>query len=190
MLLRWLVPSLTLSMMFAVGSTMSLQAAETEVGTAEVAGYGGLVAGIGTHGVLGGGLAYAVKPRLLAVGEFSYIPGGGEQVSGPGYVVKTSSRAYDFNGGIHFQFPLREPKAVPYVAAGLGALHGSASYTGSALGQTYSGKASSTDFYFNFGGGLRYYVSERWGLRPELKIFAGDETYVRLAIGIFYQFGK
>jgi hypothetical protein len=166
------------------------KAADTEVGTAQVAGFGGLVAGIGTHGTVGGGLAYAATERLLAVGEFSYIPGGSEKISGEGFAVKGSAKAYDFNGGIHFQFPLKEPKAVPYVAAGVGALHSSASVRTTVMGTTVSTKASATDFYFNFGGGLRYYISDRWGIRPELKIFAGDETFVRLAIGIFYQFGK
>ena len=137
-----------------------------------------------------GGVAYAGTERLLAVGEFSYIPGGSQKISGVGFAAKASAGAYDFNGGIHFQFPLKEPKAVPYVAAGVGALHSSGSATTTVMGTTASTKASATDFYFNFGGGLRYYVSDRWGIRPELKIFAGDETFVRLAIGIFYQFGK
>jgi len=179
-----------LSVFLFPGETPVANAADTEVGTAQVAGFGGLVAGIGTHGTVGGGVAYAGTERLLAVGEFSYIPGGSQKISGVGFAAKASARAYDFNGGIHFQFPLKEPKAVPYVAAGVGALHGSASPTASVMGTTVSTKASATDFYFNFGGGLRYYVSDRWGIRPELKIFAGDETFVRLAIGIFYQFGK
>jgi len=187
--MRW---SLWLAVISLVlyGDVVSLKAAEIEAGTAQVAGFGGLVAGIGTHGTVGGGVAYAARERVLAVGEFSYIPGGSQKVTGAGFTAKASARAYDFNGGIHFQFPLKEPKAVPYVGAGIGALHGSASGSATVMGSTFSSKVSATDFYFNFGGGLRYYISDRWGVRPELKIFAGDETFLRLAIGIFYQFGK
>lgn len=179
---------------FSMGSLLIAvtiaSAADREVGTAEVAGFGGLVAGIGTHGTIGGDVSYAVRERLLAVGEFSYIPGGGGKLAGPGYAAKWSAKAYNFNGGIHWEFKLKEPKAVPYVGGGVGAIHstGSASVTAPGAGVTV--KASATDFYFNFGGGLRYYISDKWGIRPELKVFAGDDTFVRLAIGIFYQFGK
>lgn len=186
---RWLLRLLVVLPVWWAGIA-PLRAAETEAGSAEAVGYGGLVAGIGTHGSLGGAVAYAATKRILAVGEFSYIPGGSQKAAGGGFAAKASARAYDFNGGIHFQFPLKEPKAVPYVGAGVGVLHGSASGTTTVQGRTYSSKVSGTDFYFNLGGGLRYYVSDRWGIRPELKIFAGDQTFVRLAIGIFYQFGK
>jgi hypothetical protein len=127
-----------------------------------VAGYGGLVGGIGTHGTIGGGGGYAATERPLALGESSYIPGGSQKVTDAGFAAKGSARAYDFNGGIHFQFPLKEPKAVRYVGAGVGALHGSPSATATVMGAAVSTKASGTGFYFNFGG-LRYYVFDRLG---------------------------
>ncbi len=173
-----------------LAGVVPLVAADTEPGTPEVSAYGGVVAGIGTHWTGGGGLAYAVTARLLAVGEFSYIPGGGQKFEGLGYATKWSARALDFNGGVHYELPLRDPKVVPYVGAGVGALHQSGSATVTVAGITVSAEASATDLYFNFGGGLRYYVSDRWGMRPELKVFAGGETFMRLAVGIFYQFGK
>jgi len=163
-----------------------LLAQETEPGTAEVTGFAGFVSGIGTHGTIGGDLAYAHTKRLLLVGEFAFIPAGSEAAG----VVKASAKAYDFNGGIHYQFKIKEPKAVPYVAGGLGVLHSTGSVKVSGFGGAFSQSASATDFYLNFGGGLRYYISDHWGIRPELKIYAGDDTFMRLAIGIFYQFGK
>ena len=39
-------------------------------------------------------------------------------------------------------------------------------------------------------GGGRYYASDRWGFKPELTLFVGSNTFVRIGGGIFYQFGK
>jgi hypothetical protein len=33
-------------------------------------------------------------------------------------------------------------------------------------------------------------VNERWGFKPELTFFLGDESFVRVAGGIFFQFGR
>ena len=73
---------------------------------------------------------------------------------------------------------------MPYVAASVGAIRASGRVTAPGLSVSMSG----TEFAFGVGGGLRYYAGERWGIRPEVKIFASDETYVRVAIGVFYQF--
>jgi hypothetical protein len=80
---------------------------------------------------------------------------------------------------------------VPYAGAGLGFLRSSfdTSRTGAGPG-SFIAEGSSTDMYFNTGGGFRYYVNERWGFRPEFMIFAGSNTYVRFAGGVFYQFGE
>ena len=66
----------------------------------------------------------------------------------------------------------------------------SSSYSSSFGGMTVSGKSSSSDLYFNVGGGVRYFVNERWGFRPELMLFAGSNTYVRFGGGIFYYLGS
>jgi opacity protein-like surface antigen len=151
----------------------------------------GIVSGIGTHGSLGGGIGVAVTPRVLGYGEFSYIPLGGGNSSVPalGLQAGGSASAYNFNAGGQYQFP-RSGYMAPYAGFGLGILHASSSYSSSFGGMTVSGESSSSDFYFNVGGGLRYFVNERWGLRPELMIFAGSNTYVRLGGGIFYHFRR
>jgi hypothetical protein len=41
----------------------------------EAGGTVGLVSGIGTHGVVGGSFAVAIKSRFLAIGELSYSVG-------------------------------------------------------------------------------------------------------------------
>ena len=151
----------------------------------------GIVSGIGTHGSFGGGVAVPLRPRVLGYGEFSYIPLGGASSSVPSLGLQSggSARAYNFNFGGQYEFP-KSDDMTPYAGVGLGVLHASSSYSSSFGGMTVTGSGSSSNLYFNVGGGLRYYVNERWGLRPELMIFAGSNTYVRFGGGFFYHFGR
>jgi hypothetical protein len=162
----------------------STSPADVAPGTGEVTGFGGVVAGVGTHGVVGGGIHVTATKSLLIGGEFSYIPlgGGSGEILGTRY--RANAKAYDFNGGAQYSFATSNPKVAPYVSGGLGIIHGS----GSVAGPGFSASAGSNDFMFHFGGGLRYFVKDNWGIRPELKVFAGSDTYVRLAIGLFYRF--
>jgi hypothetical protein len=48
-----------------------------------------------------------------------------------------------------------------------------------------------TDFAVNFGGGLRFYLSERFGMRLEAKGYKPTGTYTdmfgKVEVGFFYQ---
>jgi hypothetical protein len=148
------------------------------------------VSGIGSHGSFGGSLGIPVTDHLILSGDLSYIPLGGASLTVLGSTMSSSAKAFNFNGNLQYQFkPTRA--VVPYAGAGLGFLHSSFDTSSSTVGAgSFSATGSSTDLYFNTGGGLRYYVKERWGFRPEFMIFAGSNTYVRFAGGIFYQFGE
>ena len=148
-----------------------------------------IVSGIGTHGSFGGGMGVALAPRVRGYGEFSYIPLGGNTSTVAGLQAGGSVRAYNFNAGGQYELS-RSGSMAPYAGFGLGMLHTSSSFSSSFGGTTVSGSGSSTDFYFNVGGGLRYFVNARWGWRPEVMVFAGPTTYVRLGGGIFYHFGR
>ena len=156
----------------------------------EITGHLGMVSGIGSHGSFGGSLGVPVTKSLMLAGDLSYIPMGGGSVTVLGSTTSTSSKAFNFNGTLQYQF---KPTGaiVPYAGAGLGFLHSSfdASSNGPGLPPIIAA-GSSTDLYFNVGGGLRYFVNGRWGFRPELMVFAGPNTYVRVAGGIFYRFGE
>jgi opacity protein-like surface antigen len=127
----------------------------------------------------------------MGYGEFSYIPLGGASTSVPAFGLEAggSARAYNFNAGGQYQFS-RSKNMTPYAAFGLGLLHASSSYSRTFNGVTVSGSGSSSDLYFNIGGGARYPVNERWGFKPEFMIFAGSNTYVRFGGGIFYNLGR
>jgi len=161
-------------------------------GQAEVSGNLGAVSGIGSHGSFGGSIGAPIADHLLLSGDLSYIPMGGSDVTIGGATTSSSAKAFNFNGNLQYQFKaFRSSHAtVPYAGAGLGFLHSSFSSSSNIPGSTFNITGGSTDMYFNAGGGLRYYVNERWGFRPEFMVFAGSNTYVRFAGGVFYKFGE
>jgi opacity protein-like surface antigen len=149
-------------------------------GQGEVAGFAGGVFGIGSHAAFGGGASAAVSDRLLVNGEFTYIPAG-ESINVAGSSFTIGGRGMDFNGGIHYLFA-EGSSAQPFASAGVGVIRGSAEAAGFSV--------SDSAFGFHVGGGLRYWLGERWGIRPELKIFFSDDTYARASVGLFFQFGE
>jgi Outer membrane protein beta-barrel domain len=159
------------------------------IGNMEVTGHLGIVSGIGSHGSFGGSIGAPISDHLLLLGDLSYIPMGGASVTFGGATTSSSAKAFNFNGTLQYQFKAVRA-VVPYAGAGLGFLRSSFNTSAIGFGPAISVNGSSTDMYFNAGGGMRYYVKERWGFRPELMVFAGSNTYVRIAGGIFYQFGE
>ena len=148
-------------------------AAGIEKGQVEISGSGGSYGGIG---MLNGAVGTAATDRAFVMGEFSYIPGKD--------FYSVSFKGYGFAGGVQYMFPLSSEKLVPYAAGGLSYLR----FVASASGLDQDIGLGGTGIYF--GGGLRYYVSDRWGFRPELTFHTGSWAGVRLQMGLFYQFGK
>jgi hypothetical protein len=181
--------ALTVATLFLMTSFAYAQ--EIEKGQLEATGQIGFVSGIGTHAAVGASVAGGLSDRFLVSGEFLYIPLGSSTVTILGNTTSVSARAYNVDGGVQFLFQ-KYGSIVPYAGAGLGLLHSSASVssTFSFQGFNFSTGGSSNDFYANFGGGVRYFVTPQWGIRPELTIFAGSNTFVRIGAGVFYQFSK
>jgi hypothetical protein len=174
---------------FVIVATVASSYAQGAPGNVEVAGHLGIVSGIGSHGSFGGSLGVPVSDNFIVSGDLSYIPMGGGSVTALGSTTSAGARAFNFNGTLQYQFK-RTHALVPYAGAGLGFLHSSFEASSSISGSSFSVSGSSTDLYFNIGGGLRYFVNEHWGFRPELMVFAGPNAYVRIAGGIFYRFGE
>jgi len=164
---------------------------DMETGQVEATGQIGFVSGIGTHGAFGGSIGAALNKHVLAYGEFLYIPLGSSTVRILGVDRDVSAKAFNFDGGLQYQFR-KYGSMVPYGNVGLGFLHSTASVsnTFSLQGFNFNTGGSSNDFYANLGGGVRYYMTEQWGFRPEFTIFAGSNTFVRIGAGVFYEFGK
>ena len=181
-----LIATFGLFVMTAVGYGQSM-----EQGQIEATGQIGFVSGIGTHGAFGGSGGVALNERVFAFGEFLYIPLGSSTVTILGDNRSVSAHALNLDGGLQYQFR-KYGSMVPYAGVGLGLLHSSASISNSFSfqGLNFSTGGSSNDFYANLGGGVRYYVTEQWGVRPEFTIFAGPNSFVRVGVGVFYEFGK
>jgi len=114
---------------------------------------------------------------------------GGGSVEAFGFRSGGSAKAYDFNFGAQYLFP-KSGTLSPYAGAGLAILHNSVKYSTTVGSTTTTVSASGTDAYLSLGGGARYYTSDHWGFKPEIMLFVGSNTFVRISAGLFYQFGK
>ena len=121
----------------------------------------------------GGGAGYTVNRRLRVFGEGYQFRKTLEE-----FRVKVKTSATGFQGGVHILFPIGKSRAVPFAAASFG--------VGTAKASVGNVSVSETLGQFGFGGGLDYYVSPKWGLRPEVRVFNVGE--VRATMGVFYRF--
>jgi hypothetical protein len=192
---------------YAQGNASVVRRNTFEVGGFVGATYGGTGAGSANESrVMGGGnVTYAVTRMILPYFEYSYFPGiprnpsGSFAGTGRFYQEDYSIPLQDFHGGVHIRLPIfREKPIVPYGVLGFGALKsGSGPDTitfddGSGTRQkvtlTLPGQ---TVFTVNGGGGVRIYLSQRFGLRGEAKFYkpTGDvySTFGKVEFGFFVQ---
>jgi hypothetical protein len=168
-------------------------AQQLEKGKVEATGQVGLALGVGTRAAFAGTLGTAINERVFVLGEFGYIPVGGVSASGQTagglFEFDSGGKILSFMAGAQYQFTAQR-SFVPYAGAALGLVHASGEARTTVGGQTQTVSLSSNNFYISFGGGARYYVKDKWGFKPELMFFAGDDSFVRLGVGMFYQFGQ
>src|SRR5262245_45045755 len=108
-------------------------AASYAQGNVEATGHLGIVSGIGSHGSFGGSLGIPVADKFILLGDASYIPMGGANVTTPNSSTSASSKAFNFNGTLQYQF--KQTRTVtPYAGAGLGFLHSSFDTSGTVAG--------------------------------------------------------
>ena len=173
-------------------------------GNTEINGFVGTSFGIDKARVMGGGnISYAASKHLLPYAEFSYFPGIGRRQEGtfPGtgrpFTATYQIPLVDFHGGVHIRMPIRESRVVPYGVLGAGVIHSlertvSASYEsgGTTIQQTLT-VPSRSDFAANFGGGLRFYATQRFGFRIEAKAYKPTGTFndifAKFEGGVFFQ---
>jgi Outer membrane protein beta-barrel domain len=169
-------------------------------GSYEVGGFVGASYGIDEFRWMGGGnVTYAANKWILPYAEYSYFPGIGRKQSRtiPGLTrpIDISYRIplSDFHGGVHIRMPIREFPVVPYAVIGVGMIHAPArDFNVNVEGiQVPFSAAASTDPAVNFGGGLRYYINQRVGVRAEAKVYkpggAFKDTFGKVEFGFFVQ---
>ena len=175
-----------------------------EGGQGEIAGFGGVARlsdGGGSHAIAGGTVGVNIGRVIHLFGEFNYIPLGSasETTSYQGIAIHASATAkmLNYGGGLHFRVPTGTSKVEPYFVTSFGYGHqsvtgnGSANYQGTPV--SVSMDLSQGNAYVGFGGGLRYFVGHRWGVKPEFRYqkYFGDGagSIITASGGLFLQFG-
>ncbi len=189
-----------------VGSPAFSQFKPVRANSFEFGGFVGSSYGIDKYRVMGGGnISYAISRRILPYVEYSYFPGLPRFQTTLQNGVRTDTDAFSYNlhdihAGVHYRFTYRESKLVPYAVFGLGLLHSgtvedtATNYAvppGAQPQVTHPTFPGTTSFAVNFGGGLRYYFDQRWGIRAEAKAYKPtgtfNQTFGKVEFGVFYQ---
>jgi len=175
------------------------------VHTTEIGGFVGGSYGIDKARIMGGGnVVYSLTRELMVYGEGSYFPGIGRTANVVGIAGAKSTFSIpiaDFNFGVHLRIPIPKSRIIPYAVLGFGFIHSPDRtetfttpdpFNPNGTVQTPYPVPASTDFTTSFGGGLRYYTTERLGFRGEFKAYKPTGTYTdmfyRATGGIFFQF--
>ncbi|MGA3076502.1 MAG: hypothetical protein ABSG56_22775 [Bryobacteraceae bacterium] len=202
--------------LFVLGMALPLAAQDvpnTGPNQFEIGGFGGFSYGVDHSRAMGGGnVTYSVTNWLLPYAEVSYFPSIQRTYisplpdGSPDYKEVFDIPLADVNFGVHIRKRLPHTQIVPYVVAGIGVLHSPVrtenryDYEPNTGG--YSTTATpvpvpaSSNFAANFGGGIRYYVTERFGFRAETKgyllssgpLYQTGRWVYRATFGVFIQF--
>lgn len=176
--LKMLIPGVALAALVGLAPTASAQVAETPfiyTGTQVFSGFAGAqwfditdqVDEIGdnveTELNLGLRYQYNLTPHLGLEGNFMYSPAQHEFLGPQGAGIGTSDvDAFYYNGNLVYNI-LPHSNVIPFVTAGAGAV------TLQVTDENPDLEGSETKFAGNFGGGLLVAVSERFGLRFEVR---------------------
>jgi len=157
---------------------------------------------IGVHaGISGGdfdsGLAFGIdfskkiSKDLMLDADFTFYPSPTEEaeyqdIYGSGSV---STSAWNLNVSALYLINLENSDFIPYITGGIGLFNFNVSADVSSTYFSFGLSESSTDFNIGVGGGFKYYLNEKTGIRAEVKyfnVFAGDNYGVfRITGGAF-----
>ena len=188
--IQWAISALVFCVL---GSQAILHAQSGDVGTGEVSAFGGGVFGLGTHPAVGGSSGISFSKYGIGLIEVAFSPIGENTLRHRTGPSPESSRLFDFNGSFHIRIPVRRRWA-PYGIVGGGLLFDSFRVIPTRPPENESGMPAppspviavdELNFGFHTGAGVRYYIREDWGIRPEFKVIISNRTYTRFTIGIF-----
>jgi hypothetical protein len=176
-----------------VPSVLRAQSGDTDVG--EVAAFGGWAFGVGTTGAVGGSSGTAFSKYGLLMIETAFSPIADKTLRHRFGRPVENSRLFDFNSSLHIRIPVRKRWA-PYGILGAGLLFDSVRVIPARPPEnlepiTPPAPTAPTiaveefNFGFHTGGGVRYYIREDWGIRPEFRVVISNRIYTRFTIGIF-----
>lgn len=159
-------------------------AAVVRQGSYEIGGMVGASYGIDKARIMGGAnVTFAATRIILPYFEYTYFPGLQRRaevaVSGTNRIATSEYETplNDIHGGVHIRIPVAESKVVPYLVAGIGVIRSGqrnvplqVPTAGEPISLNFDLPADTTPAA-NFGGGIRYYVNQRFGFRVEAKAY-------------------
>jgi len=147
----------------------------------------------------GANIAYALSRTFFPFAEASYLPGirrtapvsTGSTISRREYTVNMT----DVHAGLHIRHPKAESRLVPYGVIGLGVVR-SGRQSGTLFLRSDFGPLpgepfeipSSVNFAVDFGGGLRYFFTQKVAVRIEFKGLKPTSAPPGLEPNLFYRF--
>jgi opacity protein-like surface antigen len=110
-----------------------------------------------------------------------------------GVLVNFDSSTWNLTGNVLYHFRAQRDKWTPFVVGGIGIGHGSTDLVANdPLLQQFGANDSTTGLVTNVGGGLKYYLNNRFGLRGDLRYYTGHDLipdHVRLSFGLGVDLG-
>ena len=175
---------------FILIATVAFAQGEPPEDVSELSTYGGVGFGIGgARPWVGGSTGVSPSKYFMALIDASFLPLGGRTLRTDLLTSAiTRSRLYDFNFTGQIQIPTHH-RVTPYGLLGAGILFNT--YTLSLTrpsGVAYLAGRSDVKFAFETGGGVRYFISDEWGVRGEYRYTVSTQNFNRLLVGVFYQF--
>jgi opacity protein-like surface antigen len=177
---------LAASLVFAPATLLAQYSSDEE--TSELGTYGGAGFGAGTHAWVGGTSGVSPSKYFMAVLDASFMPMGATALRRD-LVGTSTSRLYDFNFGGQVLIPIHH-RINPYGLVAAGLLYNTYHIeTVRPDGYVYLAGRSDCKFAFETGGGMRYFVTEGFGVRGEYRYTVSTRNFSRISAGVFYQFG-
>ena len=150
-------------------------------------GFGGGSAGIGTQPLAGGSTGVAFSRHGMVFFDTMFMPLGQHTIQGwPDRATVDHSYLLDFGVDLHVRFPVTEHIA-PYTILGTGLMWNMVrQQTTTAAGTALTNKYNQFNGALHTGGGVRYYINEKWGIRPEVKVIVSKQIYTCISFGVFF----
>jgi opacity protein-like surface antigen len=152
----------------------------------EIGVYSGGTFSGGAHPFVGGSAGLAYSKYAVGLIDFSYTHLDTDTLRHVAAHDVKGSNLYDCNFSVHIRYPVNE-KWAPYGIAGPSVVWNGYSYgtLGANGAHIYTSKQD-VNFGFHTGAGVRYYINENWGIRPEVKVILTGRTYVVFSLGFFF----
>lgn len=161
--------------------------AQVEPDSGEVAVLGGTTLGGGAHAAVTGSAGIAISRYGMGLLSVTFMPLGHDTIQPwPASSTVNRSFVYDFGVDFHVLIPVK-PRVAPYIIAGCGLLWNTVrQHTLDSNGLTVVRHYDQFNGALHTGAGLRYYLGEGWGIRPEVKVIVSKQVYTQVMIGFFY----